>query len=193
MLSYCNTQENRLPKEKIELVSQKMSWTDDLTIILKTKFDSEVVVKYDVQYRGQLNIVNLEKSLNKHINKEIIDSLHHFDMYEMWTSRRDTMEFIMGRLIKNNYSKVEQVQIHDVIIPEDAEKLFIEREESRHAIIDALFENGDKLQALAKEIESNLKLSKSEVTEIEKEIRTLENERAMIKKKGKLLTLELKR
>ncbi|MFT5779195.1 MAG: hypothetical protein ACI837_002152 [Crocinitomicaceae bacterium] len=174
------------------LNSREKSKSEYLSLVLKTKFDSEVLIEYAIYYREQFSLSIPLDSLNQYIKDVIIDSLHHYEMYEMWITKRDSMEMIMGDIIERSFPETNRVIIFDVIIPEEAEKQFSETNKARQAVMEALFENGDRQILLTQELESNKKLSKSEIIEIEKEIKMLEGERTSIKKKAKLLTYDYK-
>ncbi|NVK65034.1 MAG: hypothetical protein HWE22_10630 [Flavobacteriales bacterium] len=177
---------------RTELNSQEKSRSADLSLVLTTKHGSEVDIEYAIYYLKQQSSRIPVDSLDRHLKNTIVDSLRQYGMYEMWGTKRDSIQNIMKEIIKNNFPETNRVIILDVVIPEEAKKQFLETDKSRQAIMEALFENSDKLKSLSQELKSNKELSESEIIEIEKEINTLENERVSIKKKGKLLTYDYK-
>lgn len=189
IVSCGNSQKEEPFKENTKLLSQEKSWSKELSVTAITKFDSEVDIKYIVQCRGQFNCNNLVDSSSQHINKIIIDSLRQFDMYEIWVAKRNTIEIIIEDIITSCCPKIELTYISEIIIPEEAETQFLETEKSRQDIIQELNEIVESKKLLTEKLETNTGLSQFEIREIEKEIKTLDNDLKSVQKKGKLITL----
>lgn len=110
----------------------------------------------------------------------------------MWVSKKDSMELIMKDILKTYYPETNRVVIFNVTIPEEAEEHFREISKKKHAVLEDLFKNGDKLSFLEEKLESDKELNNSEITEIEKEIEKLKAERDAIREKGQTLTYKYK-
>jgi hypothetical protein len=192
IVSCDNSQKKELSKENTKLLSEEKSWSKDLYITVTTRFDSKVDIKYIVQSSSQFNSSNLEDSLSQHINEIIVDSLRQYDMYEMWSSKRGTIEVVMGGIITSRYPEIELTHISEIIIPKEAETKFLETENSRRDIIEELKGIVESRKLLIQKLETNSDLSQFEIVEIEKEIKTLDNDFASVQKKGKLITLNFK-
>lgn len=171
--------------------SQEKSMSKDLSLVLRTKYDSEVRIEYAIYYHKQGSSLPVN-SLNHEIKQAIVDSLHKFEIYEIQITKRDSITKIMTDIIKTSFPETNRVVIQYVHIPENAKKHFLKIDKARKAIVETLYTNGDKIIELTQELESNEMMSQSEIHEIEKEIKTLEMERALIQKKMKLLTYEFK-
>ena len=170
--------------------SQEKSKSTNLSLVLKTKFDSEVHIEYVIYYLEQQSTSIPNDSLNLHIENVIIDSLRQYEMYEMWMSKRDSMEMIMASLIKNSYPETNRIIIFDVVIPEEAEKQFKETDRARQAVFESFDKIHKEMKLLEQKLESNKDLSESETKKIQKEIEILENEWKSVQKEGRLLTYD---
>ena len=170
--------------------SQEKSKSEHISMYLKTKFDSEVIIEYAIYYEEQISPNIPKDSLNQNINDDIIESLRQYEIYEMWVTKRDSMEMIMADLIKSRYPETSRVIIFDVVIPEEAEKQFLETDKARQAVIESLDKIHKEMKLLEQKLESNKDLSESETKKIRKEIKILENELKSVQKEGRLLTYE---
>ncbi|RYM34109.1 hypothetical protein ERX46_09115 [Brumimicrobium glaciale] len=166
--------------------------SDDLSITVKSKFDSDAIIWFNVYYFNKVIPDLPTDSLQKQIKDTIIHSLGQFELYDLWVSQRDSMETIMNEVYKLYYPETSRVVIFDIVIPEEAEIYFEEIYQSRKAIMAETFENIERLVFLKKELESNNELTETEIIEIEKEIEKLERERKSIREKSKRLTYEYK-
>lgn len=161
--------------------------SNDISITLKSKFDSEVLIKFNIYYFNKVTPNLPIDSLQRHIKDTIIHSLGQFELHDLWISEKDSMETIMNEVFKFYYPETSRVEVFHVIIPEEAEKYFNKIDQSRQALLEDLFENRERLIFLEKELESNKKLTNAEITDIEKEIENLERENeSQFEKKVKL-------
>lgn len=166
------------------------SHSDELLLGLKTKEGSEVQIKYTIAFSDTLK--NPFDSLSSTIENTITDSLSKYKMYEMWTTRRDSICTIMENIIKQSYPETYSVLVTDVVLPENAKKHFIETEKLEHDFFNALLELTEKKILLTNKLEKNKSLSEQEINEIQKEIKSLENKEATILKKIELLNYDYK-
>ena len=171
---------------------QENSASANLSLALRTKYDSEVLIEYVIYYHEQQGSSNPKDSLSQDIKNTIVDSLSQYEMYEMWATERSSMEIIIERIIKISYPKTNRVIIFDVVIPEETEKQFLETDKSRKEIIEELDVIHKRVKFLRQKLESDKSLSKSETAKIKKEIENLENDWKSVQKKGKLLTYDYK-
>lgn len=173
------TEENAKSIEDEIIVHKKQ------TITVRTKFDNEVVVEYEVYYRGEKNFSTTDGSFNLHINQTIIDSLQRFDMYEMYIPERETIGKVIENIIRISYPKIEKVKMWDVTVPDEALKRFTETDELRRKIFEELSEVFEKIISLEEKLETNKDLSNSEILEIEKELEVLEKKKEAISEEGR--------
>jgi len=169
--------------------SQKRTTYVNLSIVVKTKFDSDVTLEYIIAHHSWHNFEKVQDSLNKQISEAILDSVQLYTMYDMWSSKRYYLEKMIESIVKHNIPKTDWVEVRDVIIPEEAEKQFLERERERQEIMEERDKIYESRKLLTQKLESNKDFSKSEIKEIEKEINTLDNNWTSVQKKAKLLTL----
>jgi len=174
------------------ITSQEKSKSSSLSIVLKTKYDSEVHIEYAIYYREKFSPSIPEYSLNQHIKDVIIDSLRQFEVYEMWVTKRDSLEVIMGSIIKSSYPETNRVIILDLVIPEEAQKQFLETDKARQAVFESFDKIHKEMKLLKQKLESNKDLSESETKKIKKEIEILENEWKSVQKKARLLTYDFR-
>lgn len=175
-----------------DLRTDEKTRSNDLSTTLKSKYGSEVLVEFNIYFRKQVTPNLPIDSLPHHFHNTIESSLKHFELYDMWVSEKDSMEVIMKDIIKTHYPEISRVAIFNVVIPKEAEEHFKEITKKRHAIIEELFQNGNKINVLKKKLESENGLKDSEIDEIEEEMKKLREKRDEIKERGKSLTYKYK-
>ncbi|MFT6982508.1 MAG: hypothetical protein ACJAUD_001275 [Crocinitomicaceae bacterium] len=170
-------------KEKLE----KVLALENISLTVKTKFDSEIDIICHVFYFGEHDFKNTKDPINQQINQAIIDSLHQFDMHQIWATKRLTIDQIVEGIFKENYPTIYKVYVPDVIIPEYAEKSFKKTDKDRHDLIDALDEIFEQRKLLQDSLKTNNIFSAVQITKIEKEISIFEDHFTSLQKKGKLI------
>ena len=135
-----------------------------INLTVKSKFDYDVGIMYGFSY---FNVKELtaEDSIVKLINKTIIDSLHQFEIFEMFATSRSTVDTIIGRIVLNELNKnnIElndnNVELRDVSFP-----------------LDYVEELQAKKKLLEEELIENKNLTDREIKSIEREIMGLDSQ-----------------
>lgn len=131
ILSCDNTQLNKTP------APIKMHY-EDIRSSIKTKFDHDIQIEYTVKYRMRDNFTNSNSIIDEKTNKILLDSLRHFDMYEMWATKRDSLSLMIENILKDRIPEIEEIFLSDIIIPQETEKQFLENDYAKQAMLDSL-------------------------------------------------------
>ena len=121
--------------------------------------------KYDVNYNGNHDFEDEKDSLNNKIKDVINDSIHQYDMLDIWIDKRHEINILIKKIIKNELinkkTKIDNVFLVDVEIPKELEKMH----DTISKLLTKLLESNeldDIWKAISKELKANKKLSKIE-------------------------------
>jgi hypothetical protein len=175
-----------------DLNLQEKSKSEDLSLILRTRYNSELPIDYVIYFSDQRNSMLPIDVLNQHIEEVIVDSIRQFNACEIYSTKKDSVEMMMKKIIEINYPEANRVLITDVELPTEAEKWIHETETTKHEIMEDLFKMYDEMESLNQKLETSKTLSKSEILEIEKNIEILEMDIENQRKIGKSISDDCK-
>lgn len=151
---------------------------------VRTKHDSKVTIIYALEYVAEKpELISAEK--------DILDSLYKFNMYEMWAMERETISIILKEVYERTSTNTKDAFLIDVEIPIEAENSFRKTEKARQEILDELLKNKHQLVELINELNSNTEISIEEKEKKEQEIKTIERRVNALQKKGASLNYNL--
>lgn len=145
---------------------------------VESKYNTEVVLAVEVYYHKKA-VYNSNDLMIKKINSTVRDSLERFDIFEMYTSQRRTMQTIIDKVYKAMLQEVDviidSVNLVSVVIPFEAQQLNdkLLRFKKDYSKIDT--EIKDRISSLKEKIKLNSSMSDADQNKIEIEIKTLEN------------------
>lgn len=183
-------QEYDSPNSQSQVALQKKQVSTDISFAVKTHFDSNVTLDCVILHDGIHDFHDTKDPINQQVKESILDSLKQYSMYDMWALKRSTIEKTLERIVKRNHSKVEWLEMRDVVIPEEAKEQFFQRENAKQAILAELDEVYQEKKTLKEKLETDSSLSDLETLEISREIELLDKKSTSIREKGKLLTLD---
>lgn len=136
-----------------------------LSLSVNSKHGFKVNIKYDVNYNGNHDFEDEKDSLNNKIKNVINDSIHQYDMLDIWIDKRHEINILIKKIIKNELinkkTKIDNVFLVDVEIPKELEKMH----DTISKLLTKLLESNeldDIWKAISKELKANKKLSKIE-------------------------------
>ncbi|MFT6245263.1 MAG: hypothetical protein ACJA0U_000192 [Salibacteraceae bacterium] len=182
------------PSENSKIIHQEKLNSTFVNLIVKTNLGADVDLEFLVYYRGNHDFNDAVNGKNRHFHKALKDSLRQFTVYEMYMSKRRSIDSITRSIVENEFKKspikIERLELGMIEIPKKDMERFLRNDKLKNQIVEALNEVHDNYLLLKQKLETDKSLSQRERIAIEKEMSILDKDMDSIQKKGRELILE---